>query len=239
MTVDKSENKPVDGQETLETPPTDSGGIDIDSKIESKLTEFEKRINKTLNNVIAKMTKPKPPESSKGDSESDPEVPPESSKNSAEQDTLKALEAKYKRDMEALKKEIEAERNERSKDRKEAFTSRLESQVLKSLASTPDIDDPEGALEVFMLKHNIDSFTPGSNGYIIFKSSEDEDGVTLDDLVKDWMKTKIGKRFIKVTLPNGSGKDTPDNEPVSRTGKPQDLFTKKKAMKEGRVQIKF
>jgi hypothetical protein len=238
MTVNKPEGQPNNDENVEVNTSPDSGVTDIDSKIESKLTEFEKRINKTLNNVIAKITKPKPPESPKSDSESDPTNPPESSKN-PEQDTLKALEAKYKREMETLKREIEDERNERSKDRKEAFTSRLESQVLKSLASIPDIDDPEGALEVFMLKHNIDSFTPGSNGYILFKSSEDDDGVTLEDLVKDWMKTKIGKRFVKVTLPNGTGKDTPNNEPVGRTGKPQDLFAKKKAMKEGKIQLKM
>jgi hypothetical protein len=235
MTLEKNlEGSPTDENNEGATPEQ----TDINSIIDTKFSEIEKKFNKALNNVVAKLTKPNKPETSPKD-DSVETAPPESAKTSPDEATIKAIEAKYKKEVDALRKEIEEEKRIREGDRKETFKAKLESKALKTLSSIPDIDDPEGALEVFMLKHDIENFIPGSNGLTIYKTSEDDNGFILDDLIKDWMKTKIGKRFIKVTLPNGTGKDTPANENLSNQGKPKDLFAKKKAMKEGNIQLRF
>ncbi|QLF85079.1 hypothetical protein [Nostoc phage YongM] len=210
---------------------------DFDTKLEAKFKAFEDKINQALNGVVKKVEKrftttEKPPESKK---ESDSS---ESNSKKPELDTIQALKAEMEKTRKELEEQLETERQERDKDKRQVFLSGVESKISTAIASQ-GFDDPEAALIVFKSMYNLDNWHPGSSGYVIYKSSEDDEGTTLDSLVKDWSKSKVGKRFFNKNLPNGTGLDTPDNTKQKSSSVAKNLFEKRKQAKESGFNIKM
>ncbi|AND75578.1 putative outer membrane protein [Nostoc phage A1] len=232
-----SDNKEglTDDQSNDQQDAPENSGSDIDAKLEAKFKAFEDKINQALNGVVKKVEKrfstEKPPESKKGtdSSESDSKKP--------ELDTIQALKAEMEKSRKELEEQLEAERQERAKDKRQVFLSSVESKISTAIAGQK-FDDPEAALTVFKSMYGLDNWHPGTSGYVIYKTSEEDEGKTLESLVKDWAKSPVGKRFFNKNLPNGTGLDTPDNARQT-SDKAKTLFEKRKQAKESGFKIKM
>ncbi|XAI95756.1 putative outer membrane protein [Dolichospermum phage Dfl-JY23] len=200
---------------------------DIDAKLEARFKAFEDKINNALNGVVKKVEKkltvPTPPESKK-DAESDSKKP--------ELNTIQALQAEMEKTRQEFEKQLESERQQRENDKRQVFLSSVESKISTAIANQ-GFDDTEAAIIVFKSMYGLNDWHPGTSGYVIYKKSEEDEGKTLESLVKEWSKSPVGKRFFNKNLPNGTGLDTPENTKQSRSSS-KSIFEKRlDAQKDG------
>ncbi|QVQ57010.1 hypothetical protein ELBI_5 [Anabaena phage Elbi] len=213
-----------------------NGADDFEQKLESKFKAFEDKFNSALNGVVKKLEKRL--------SNTVPEKPPESKNNGSdnnepELNTIQALKAEMEKTRREFEQQLEIERAERDKDKRQVFLATVESKISKAIASQ-GFDDPETAMMVFSSMYSIDKWHPGASGYVIYKQNDDDDGKTLDALVKEWAKSPVGKRFINKNLPNGSGSDEPNNPAKkSKDTGAKSFLEKRKDVKENGFNLKL
>jgi hypothetical protein len=196
------ETTEVTTTETVETP--NYVTIDI---LDSKFNAIQEALNKAVNGVAKKFESKlaeisKPPTAPQQVTTEKPNPEP------AEKLTIDALKSDYEKQIAALReesqKELDTFRQQLAEKERSEFISSVKSAVSQKFAKL-GFDDVEAALTVFQATHPESKFQKGSDGYVIYQVSED-DNTTLDALVDGWAKSPIGKRFKAAPpIPNGSG----------------------------------
>jgi hypothetical protein len=189
---------------TTETVEPNYVTIDI---LDSKFNTIQEALNKAVNGV-AKKFESKLAEISKPPSATAQVITEKPTPEPAEKLTIDALKSDYEKQIAALReesqKELDAFRQQLAEKERSEFISSVKSAVSQKFAKL-GFDDVESAIAVFEATHPESKFQKGSDGYVIYQVSEDEN-TTLDALVDSWSKSPIGKRFKAAPpIPNGSG----------------------------------
>jgi NADH dehydrogenase/NADH:ubiquinone oxidoreductase subunit G len=179
--------------------------VTIDA-LDSKFNAIQEALNKAVNGV-AKKFESKLAEISKPAAVPVVEEKPVNTEPSVSL-TIDALKSDYEKQIAALReesqKELDAFRQQLAEKERSEFISSVKSSVSQKFAKL-GFDDVESAITVFEATHPETNFQRGSDGYVIYQKSED-DNTTLDTLVESWAKSPIGKRFKAApAIPNGSG----------------------------------